>query len=129
MALVHPRLFQSLTRHFTSKCTIQRHDGTKNLSGGLDNADEHWVNVEGMVDIPCRVAPLILARPTASERRLTNVNGATSEFQVVLLGEYAIGSTGRRAKIDGLIHNITGLEGAPGVYTRIRTERTVPARD
>ena len=111
----------------TSLCTIQVPSGNTGPSGAPDG---NYVDVAGLVDIACRMAPLSAARLSAIEARTPSETLATEPKHVLLDANYPtvrdawLGNGtelgGGRAMIDGQPWTILGTEpDGSGQMTRL----------
>jgi hypothetical protein len=130
MSIVHPRLFVHIGKILPLRCTIRQHDGTLEDSGQPTKGDEHYQDVAGAVDIPCRRAPLIQERPTSYEQHSPHVVRSITKFHIMLAGYYPQIHSDHRAYIGQEVHNIVSVEhSGDNSVTRIRTEITGPRND
>lgn len=91
------------------------------------------VSLGGSTDaIPCRVAPIILQRPSAVERRTTEFTATDNSFHCVLKGYFPTITDSFYALIYRTVEGIGAAvlyriasEDTPGnaIYTRLRVER------
>lgn len=96
---------------FVSLCTIQDPSGIFEAGG---QPDGNYVDVAGLVAIPCMNAPTSEARITATEHRTVEQIRTDNSSHVLLNDFYpAVAThwlTGARAVIDGVAYIIMGVE-------------------
>lgn len=96
---------------FVSLCTIQQPDGVFTVNGSPSGT---YVNVTGLIAIPCMDAPKGIDRLSVEEQKLMAEVDAM-RMRHVLLNDYypvlieAIGQNWR-AVIDGTVYDLTGSE-------------------
>jgi hypothetical protein len=107
---------------FISLCTLQQPSGNTGPSGAPDGT---WVDVPGLVNIPCMAPPISSAAITADEVR-TLAEVLAFEIKHVLLNRRypaAEGgaAVGWRAVVDGTNYTLMGAESdSQDVMTRLR---------
>jgi hypothetical protein len=106
---------------FVSLCTIQRPDGVL-IDAGQPSGN--FVNVAGLVNIPCMAPPEANVRITASEVKSEQNIQSFSELHVLLNGWYPSiedgVAMGWRAVIDGSAFDLMGAESdSQGTQTRM----------
>ena len=96
---------------FSSLCTIQEPDGTRDATGNQKRFGANFGDVAGMVDIPCMIAPEITTTVLkSSETRDQDRTNEMAQFHVLLDGYYPLIRKKMRAVIDGKAWDITGVE-------------------
>jgi hypothetical protein len=120
------RLLASLRDHFPSRCTIVTQDYTP--SAANEQVPSGETAVAGLVDISCRLGPLIEIRPTDSENRGADVSVIRIARQCKLLGHYSeIQPNVHKAVVDGISYPIVGVESdGSQLTTRMRLEIIQP---
>jgi hypothetical protein len=106
---------------FVSLCTIQQPDGVLIDAGQPSGV---FVNVDGLVNIPCTAPPEANVRITASEVKSQENIQSFSELHVLLDSWYPAlengVAMGWRAVIDGVPYDVMGAESdSQGVITRM----------
>lgn len=106
---------------FVSSCTIQQPDGQL-IDAGQPSGN--FVNVAGLVNIPCMAPPEANVRITASEVKSQEDIQSFSELHILLNGWYPSledgVAMGWRAVIDGTVFDIQGAESdSQGQMTRM----------
>jgi len=108
---------------FVSLCTIQQPDG---LYVGSGQPSGNWINVSGLVDIPCMNAPESELRPTADEEKGELETTAFNLQHVLLDDYYPTIQTNWRAVIDGVAFDILGSESdSQRTQTRLKLQLAV----
>lgn len=109
-----------------SLCTIKQRTETEEASGEV--VVTYPTDLPNHVAIPCREAPLIVSRPTDNEMGIGSRIQTEKQRHVMLKGYYnATIDVGMGAVIDGVTHNIVGIESdGSKTYTRLRTEIITP---
>ena len=114
----------------TSLCSIQRPSGNVGASGAPDGL---YVDVAGLTNIACRMAPMSTAKISAIEQRLPDAT-KTEEPKHCLLDAYyptvrdawlgdGVHLGGGRAVVDGRPYTIRGVEpDGTGEMTRMDVE-------
>ena len=94
---------------FVSLCTIQRPSGTLTADGSPDGL---YVDVSGLVNIPCMNAPTSNSNITATERKTPAEIESDNSNHCLLSAYYPIiqPNTHWRAVVDGVIYDILGAE-------------------
>lgn len=92
---------------FVSLCTIQQPSGVFGPSGAPDGL---WVDVTGLVEIPCTAPPISEARLQSTEVKALAEIMSRNILHVLLNGFYAPVSPAWRAVIDGTAYDILGTE-------------------
>lgn len=125
-ALLDPRLRGSIPDHWPSVCTIlavtyTTNDDNQTIPSGV-------VAVEGLVDIPCRIGPIIKERPTDDEIRTQDIY---SDFtrRYLKLNKYCpeIMERIQQAVVDDVTYEIRGVEhDSERFSTRLRLEIIEP---
>lgn len=109
-----------------SLCTIQQPDGNTGPTGGPSGV---YVNVAGIVNIPCIAAPLEVASIQATEMKAVEEIAATAPLHVLLDGwfpqiENGV-AAGWIAVIDGTSFDLLGAESdSQGQMTRLKLKVT-----
>lgn len=128
-AIIDPRLRASLDNFYESRCTIQLAQYVQTAANQkvLDPA-QPWVNVVGMVNLLCRLSPLIEIRPTDNEQRSADMLSKTRARQCKLQDYFpAIQVRDMRAVVDGEAYSIVGVEHDGSKFTtRLRLEILLP---
>ena len=108
-ALIDTRLRSSIPEMWPSKCSIQRISFTNSASG--QPIPTGAANIRALVNIPCRMGPLIELRPTDAETLTDPVTG-TFQRRQCKLNLYAplISPLEMQAVVDGVIYPIRGVE-------------------
>jgi hypothetical protein len=106
---------------FVSLCTIQQPSGNLGVSGAPDRT---YVNISGLVDIPCTSAPTSIGSISATERKSVSEIQQSNANHVLLGGHYPQiengSGQGWRAVIDGINYDLLGAESdSQGQMTRI----------
>lgn len=112
------------SERFTSLCTIQRPPGTTNAQGGQDLDPTHYIDVPGLVNIPCKAAPLVILRPSAAdETKLADYTEEGNQQQVVLSGYFPQIQQQDQAVVDGVIYDIVSVQSdSEHIMTRLGTQ-------
>ena len=99
-----------LTGLFDSLCTIQaRTNAVDPASGQVDLSD--WVNVAGLVNIPCQVAPMSSLRPDPAGVHRLPTEFDTLGYRHVLLNDYYPAVLQQhRLMLDGIAFEIMSVE-------------------
>lgn len=84
--LVHPAFKFSLPNHWPSRCTVQL--VTYTVSAARQQLPSTPTNVSGLVNLRCRLGPIILDRPTDNEIRGGSVTEQYIRRQLKLDGYY-----------------------------------------
>jgi hypothetical protein len=85
--LVHPRLFDALIpKFYISRCDIQSRTLVPNAGGDVSGANATWAALDGLSDIPCSIAPILLKR--GDEIRVEKTTFVENAFFVDLAGSY-----------------------------------------
>lgn len=96
---------------FPSLCTFRSPSGVLTDSGAPDGL---YVDIAGLVAIPCTAPPVSTARLQASEIRSMAEILATEPHHVLLAGYYPAARAawlgGAQAVIDGLAYTVMGVE-------------------
>lgn len=121
-SLVNPKLRAKLPEHWLSSCTIQ--SVTVTLSESGQKVPYAASNVAGLVNIQCRMAPIIDARPTDEEIRTTGLRLEHSKRILKLNGYFPqIVNRAMQAVVDGVTFEIRGVEAdSQSFSTRLRLE-------
>jgi hypothetical protein len=109
--------------HYPSICTIQDRTVTQDTFGQVVEtyADAADVTLRNM---RCRLAPLILVRPSGTERPDDIGTSKLQEYTLILDGFKPQITTDQAAEVDGAVYNITAVEeDGSHIYTRLRLER------
>lgn len=121
--LPNTRLRSSLhPGHFPSVCTIQ------DVVTGADSSGQYTQTFSDAADvtlrnIPCRLAPLILVRPSGTEKPDDLGTSRLQEYTAVLDAFRPDITRDQAAEIDGKLYNITAVEeDGNHIYTRLRLE-------
>lgn len=118
---------------FDSLCTVQEATNTPDSMGQVDLTDTGYASIAGVVNVPCMRAPASIERIIASENNMVTMSESTNVFHVLLDGYYpqvpeALASTGTlRAIIDGVVHQVLGVESssqlAQALQTRLKVQQ------
>lgn len=81
----------------------------------------------GHEDIICRRSPLIKERPAGYEEAKAAFDQAIIQEHVLLKGHYPLITTEMTARAGGFDWQITAVDSAQSMLTRLRLQRTVPA--
>lgn len=94
---------------FVSLCTIQEPSGTMTADGTPDNT---FVDIDGLVDIRCMLAPTSISNISATEAKSERSIESFNSGHVLLESYYpTIGPNSQwRAVIDGVAYDILGAE-------------------
>ena len=124
--LVDNRLLAAISDAFPSRCTITIQLYTENAA--KQQVPDGESNVTGLVNIPCRIGPLIEIRPTDSENRRADISAITTARQCKLLGFFSIIQPNvHRAVVDDVSYPIVGVEyDGNRLTTRLRLEVIIP---
>ena|ERR1017187_2357625 len=125
-ALIDPRLVQAIPEMWPSLCTIQSIGFTTSASD--QQIPSSATNITGMVDIPCRMAPIMLYRPTDDEIRTSEVEEVFERRQLLLNGFFPqIVNRIMQAVVDGVVWPIRGVESdSQRLNTRLKLEQITP---
>lgn len=125
--LVHPKFRNNIPSHWPSRCTIK--SITTVYSQAHQKLPSAYVNVTGLVDIECRLAPFIETRITDDEYRRNDLTSEVKRRTAKLNGNYAtqINPVTMVAVIDNIRYSITAVEtDSEGFSTRIKLEIVTP---
>lgn len=125
-SLLDPRLRTAIPEHWPSLCTIQTITYTANAANQL--MPTGVTNVSGMVNLQCRLGPIILSRPTDDEIRDTKVQEKYSRRNLKINAYLPqIQVRAMQAVVDGIVYPIRGVEGDSQQFsTRLRLEIVKP---
>ncbi len=124
--LIDPRLRSAIPDHWPDKCTIVQ--VLYRTTESNQQIPRGFVPVAGMVDIPCRIGPIIEVRPSDDEIRVTNVIEQYRRRQLKL-NKYLPQIVPRemQALVDGVYYPIRGLEHDGSKFTtRLKLEVITP---
>lgn len=124
--VIDPRLRGAIPEHWESLCTIQD-------AVSVENAVHEFIptgaytDVQGMVNIPCRIGPLITVRPTSAEVPQDTVTGQVVRRQLKLNGYFPGITVLQQAVVDGVAYPINGVESDGSKFsTRLYLEVVEP---
>ena len=125
--LLDPRLSRELTDDFPDLCTIKLKNLATSPSGQPLPAGEP-IPIDGMIDIPCRIGPLILVRPTDKEIRGIKITSQYENRQCKLNGYFpAIDPFSMVATVNDREYDIMGLEHDGNRFSsRMTLQRLLP---
>ncbi len=107
---------------FVSVCTIKQPSGNLTDDGSPDGL---YVEVPGLVNIPCMNAPSSNLRITADERKSQSEVESDNSNHCLLSGYYPIiaANTQWQANVDGVIYDILGAESdSQATQTRLKLQ-------
>lgn len=112
---------------FSSLCTIRRAPGTLDAAGQPDLDPTHYVDIVGMVNIPCMASPEVLTRPDITdETKLIPETLARRTLHALLDGHYPQIDQKNIARIDGIDYDILAVENdSQGITTRLGLQKRV----
>ena len=120
------RLQTSMGDFYPSRCTIATQLYTTNAANQLVPSGE--APIGGLVNISCRLGPLIRERPTDLERRGSDVSSLKTSRQCKLNGYFPqIVANTMVAQVDDISYSIVGVEHDGSRFTtRLRLEIVTP---
>lgn len=119
--VVDPRLSASLGNFYPSKCTVQLLNETDTPGGPVPGAP---TNIIGMINLQCRLGPLILIRPTDTEDRTGRNTTEIKTRQLKINGYFPqIDAATMQIVVDNETFSILGNEeDGNQLSTRLRLE-------
>jgi Glu-tRNA(Gln) amidotransferase subunit E-like FAD-binding protein len=125
-SLIHPYLRHAIPQMWPSRCTIQLVTSVADVSGQIMQTGAS--NVRGMVNIPCRLGPIIEIRPSDNEVRTQDVQESYVRRQLKLNAYLPqIRERVHQAVVDGEVYPIMGVESDSEKFsTRLKVERVSP---
>ena len=126
--LIDPRLRASLQDDFPSRCTIQNVVHVVSMANQEVPDPASATDVAGLVNIQCRIAPLIEQRPTDNENLPSDIQELYVQRQCKLNGYFpSITPRSMQAIVDGVAYIIRGVEHDGARFsTRLRLEISTP---
>lgn len=124
--LIDPRLRPMMDEMYPSRCTIRQ--VTYTVTSANQRIASGATDVPGMVNLPCRLAPIIFVRPTADEIRDSKIQESYDRTQIKI-NRYlpSIEQRDMYALVDGVIWPIRGVEADSSDFsTRLKLERIRP---
>lgn len=107
--LFHPLLHTALPTHWPSICTVQL--VTYTITASRQQIPVGGSNIAGMVNVQCRLGPIIFDRPTDNEIRTAAVTEQYVRRQLKLNGYFPqIVPRLHRVIVDGVVYPIRGVE-------------------
>jgi len=124
--LIDNRMRATLDGMYPSRCTVATQTFTTNKANQKVPSGE--TAVAGLVNISCRIGPLIELRPTDKERRSSDANILVTARQCKLNGYFStIKANAMVAQVDGVSYPIVGVEHDGNLHsTRLRLEIITP---
>lgn len=124
--LIHPKLRTNLKDHWPSLCTIQSVNYTEEGTGQETSTSES--SVTGMVNLPCRLGPLVEVTPTDDERRTSSMSVGYSRRNLKINAYLPqITPEAMVALVDGVKYQIRGVDSDSEHFsTRLRLEVVEP---
>ena len=128
-----PMVYANEMQLFDSLCTVQEATNIPDSTGQIDLTDTGYASIAGVVNVPCMRSPLSDSRIIATEVNRIEMSESTNLFHVLLDGYFpqvpeALASTGTlRAIIDGVVHQVLGVESssqlAQALQTRLKVQQ------
>lgn len=120
-SIIDPRLSADLENYFPAKCTAQFRNDTIGPGGEVPGVP---TDVPGIINIPCRIGPMILIRPTDTEQRIGRATTEVKSRQLKMNGYFPqIDASTMQMKVNGVVYRILGNEEDGDRFsTRIRLE-------
>ncbi len=101
-AIIDPRLHAALEDFVPARCTAQYLNETETPGGVVPGVPS---DVPGIINIQCRIGPLILIRPTDSEDRTGRITTEIKTRQLKMNGFFPqIDAATMRMKVNGQVY-------------------------
>ena len=100
--IIHERILERLDHFFVSTATIQE------PVEGRDEAGQplpHWADIDGLVDVPCRIRPTTGREHTLIERTYVELS-----HRIALKGVFSQITPKHRAIVEGITYNIRSMQ-------------------
>jgi head-tail adaptor len=121
VTLIDPRMLTRLMpAYYADTVTIQQRTDTADSYGQMIPA---WANVADLINLPCRIAPLVVSTPEYAERALQDKTIVTVTHHITIAGYYPAITVLMRAGDGGTNYDIVAVEyDSEHVTTRLRVK-------
>ncbi len=119
-ALIDQRMLDHLGDFYPSRCNIQARTDAQD---GYGEPIPTWANLAGHVNLPCALAPFVIASPQQAEMRRPDGTIVVATHHLSIAGHFPSITPSMRAVVSGVTYNILSVEwDSLGQTTRCRLE-------